>query len=105
MIAKCLRRKRTPQTQLCGAVSLLFTVLLLFPSRPIQGEDGSQMWAKVLSAKLTSVVGVRELGIAVLPISASGGAVGEVGVNLEDQYSVASAFKGPVAIYFFENVK
>jgi hypothetical protein len=102
---KRLLLKRTRQKQLFCAVSLLSLVLLLlFPSRSIQGEDSPQTWAKALSTQLRSVVGVRKVGIAVLPINATDDAVDEVGVNLEDQYSVASAFKGPVAIYFFENV-
>ncbi|MHB8629747.1 MAG: serine hydrolase [Aggregatilineales bacterium] len=101
---KRLLLKRSRQ-QRFGAVSLrLVLLLLLFPSHSIQGEDGPQTRAKALSAQLKSVVGVRKLGIAVLPINASDDAVGEVGVNDDDQYSVASAFKGPVAIYFFENV-
>lgn len=99
----CLRRDR--QRQVFGVAYLLPVLLLfLFPARPIKIEDTPQTRAKALSSQLGDIVGLRKLGIAILPIKDSGDAVGEVGVNIDDQYSVASAFKGPVAMYFFENV-
>lgn len=56
-----------------------------------------------LADQFKAIIGYRKLALAVLPISPVHG-VNETGYNMDEQYPVASAFKGPVAIYFFENV-
>ncbi len=56
-----------------------------------------------LAEQFKAIIGYRKLAVSVLPISRVHG-VEESGYNQSEQYPVASAFKGPVAIYFFENV-
>src|SRR5258708_754650 len=80
-------------------------LLLLFsiPVTHLYADADPAARASALTDELTAIVGVRKVGLAILPINDAAQVMGEVGVNIDDQYSVASAFKGPVAIFFFEN--
>jgi hypothetical protein len=53
---------------------------------------------------LASIIRSRKFGVSVMPIGDASDGLEPVGVNPDTQLFVASAFKGPVAIYFFENV-
>ena len=57
-----------------------------------------------LTRSLQMIIGTRRFGVSVLPLGDAAQVIDEVGVNQADQLFVASAFKGPVALYFFENV-
>jgi Beta-lactamase enzyme family len=57
-----------------------------------------------LSQKLKLIIGSRKFGVSVMPVGDSAGFLDEIGVNQDTQLFVASAFKGPLAMYFFENV-
>jgi hypothetical protein len=58
-------------------------------------------WARALEARLGGIIGGRKLAVAIVPVSSANG-VDPVGYQADQQYPVASAFKGPVAIYFLE---
>lgn len=57
-----------------------------------------------LDKQLKGIIRERKLGVAVLPIGDATLSMEEVGLNQDTQLFVASAFKGPVALYFFENI-
>lgn len=58
----------------------------------------------LLVKQLKNIIRERKLGVSVLPIGEAASSMDEVGVNQDTQLFVASAFKGPVALYFFENI-
>ncbi len=60
--------------------------------------------ASSLTEKLTALIKESRFGVSVIPIGDASFIMSEVGVNQSTEAYVASAFKGPVAIYFFENV-
>jgi hypothetical protein len=60
--------------------------------------------AALLTQQLTAIIGSRKFGVSILPIGEAADSLEPVGVNPDTQLFVASAFKGPVAMYFFENV-
>jgi hypothetical protein len=60
--------------------------------------------ALALTRSLQAIIGERRFGVSILPVGNATQVMDEVGVNQNDQLFVASAFKGPVALYFFENV-
>ncbi|HVO41867.1 MAG TPA: hypothetical protein VMT34_04555 [Aggregatilineales bacterium] len=83
---------------------LFLAVLMLIPaSAGAWAEPSPQDRSSALELALKAIVGPRKVGIAVLPVGDTAQVMTALGVNGDDQYSVASAFKGPVAIYFFEN--
>ncbi len=57
-----------------------------------------------LTQRLRAIIGLRKFGVSIIPVGDAAQQLDEIGVNQDTQLSVASAFKGPVAIYFFENV-
>src|SRR5260221_3068541 len=60
--------------------------------------------ARQLTQELTDLVKAARFGVSVIPIGDAALIMSETGVNADTEAFVASAFKGPVAIYFFENV-
>ncbi|MCC7451406.1 MAG: hypothetical protein IT324_28620 [Anaerolineae bacterium] len=58
----------------------------------------------LLAKQLKDIIRERKLGVWVQPIGDAALSMDEVGVNQDTQLFVASAFKGPVALYFFENI-
>jgi len=65
--------------------------------------DSPQGSALLLADQWSAITKGRKLGVALLPITPVHG-VDEAGYHADEQYAVASAFKGPVAIYFFEHI-
>ncbi len=59
---------------------------------------------KLLTANLENLIKESRFGVSVIPIGDASLIMSEVGVNQDTQAFVASAFKGPVALYFFENI-
>jgi hypothetical protein len=60
--------------------------------------------AAMLTDQLQAIIKKRRFGVSVVPIGASSEVIGEFGINRDLQQFVASSFKGPVALYFFENI-
>lgn len=60
--------------------------------------------ARELTQELTALIKESRFGVSVIPIGDAALTISEAGVNQDTQAFVASAFKGPVAIYFFENI-
>src|SRR5258708_7669467 len=60
--------------------------------------------ARQLTQELTDLVKAARFGVSVIPIRDSALIMTEPLFNSDTEAFVASAFKGPVAIYFFENV-
>ncbi len=58
----------------------------------------------LLTQRLSKIIGERKFGVIIVPVGDSANDMSEAGFNQDVQLYVASAFKGPVAIYFFENV-
>jgi hypothetical protein len=72
--------------------------------KPAKNDTAKSERALALTRSLLAIIGERRFGVSLLPIGDSAEVMDEVGVNQADQLFVASAFKGPVALYFFENV-
>ncbi len=66
----------------------------------LQSPEGASAF---LSDQFTAIMKGRKVGVALIPLAGLH-SIAEAGYNADDQLPVASAFKGPVAIYFFENV-
>src|SRR5262249_51157771 len=60
--------------------------------------------ANILTKNLAALIKASRFGVSVVPIGDASLIMSEVGVNQDTEAYVASSFKGPVAIYFFENV-
>jgi hypothetical protein len=69
-----------------------------------RADDYVQSRENLLTKTISDIVGTRTMGVALIPIGDAARTHGVVGFHIDDQSSVASAFKGPVAVYFFENV-
>ncbi|MEP7286805.1 MAG: hypothetical protein ABI947_13675 [Chloroflexota bacterium] len=63
----------------------------------------SQMGAS-LTRQLMDLIKQNRFGVSVIPVEEAAQIITEVGVNQDRQTFVASAFKGPLALYFFENI-
>jgi hypothetical protein len=87
----------------------LFCLLIVLVTLPLWASRADsprpEDRAVALTTKLKDLIGPRKVGVAVLPIDSAASVMAEAGDNMDDQYSVASAFKGPVAIYFFEKIR
>lgn len=90
--------------------SVLLIISLLTPVPPVQANDNPALYrslaqrrADTLEATINDIVGTRNMGVAVIPLGSAIDTLAEVSFHIDDQTSVASAFKGPVALYFFEN--
>lgn len=82
----------------CAALFTTGTHTLASPARTSPADR-----AQELEARLRGIIGGRKLAVAILPVNPKNG-VASVGYQADQQYPVASAFKGPVAIYFLEFV-
>src|SRR5689334_20681761 len=85
-------------------IVVLLSILITIPTHTANAESYAQVRADALSAKIAEISGTRNAAVAVIPIGDAAQTLGVVGYQIDTQLSVASAFKGPVAIYFFENV-
>jgi hypothetical protein len=63
-----------------------------------------QQKGSLMTNKLVKIIGKRKFGAIIIPVGDSTQTMSTAGFNQDEQLYVASAFKGPVAIYFFENV-
>lgn len=83
---------------------LLLCTLIFVAAAPIRAQDdGPAEAAQRLNAQLDKIIDKRKLAVALIPVTAYHG-VDEAGYQSAELFPVASAFKGPVALYFFEHV-
>ncbi len=88
-------------TALDGGASLTLTYSDRLASPAFEASPAGN--AAHLADQFASIIGARKVGAWIEPISALHG-LDPIGYHGDDQLPVASAFKGPVALYFFEHI-
>jgi hypothetical protein len=79
---------------------LCFLSLILLGTTPSVRAEPIDAAAQ-LTVRLKGIIGARKLAVSLIPVSPLHG-VAAAGWHSDEPYAVASAFKGPVLIYFLE---
>jgi len=80
---------------------LLYLLCVLWPVPARAATENPAQNAAALTEHFKKIIGARKLAVTVIPVTEIHG-VNAAGWQDNTLYAVASAFKGPVAMYFFE---